>query len=166
MSNQSQETSVPPPEPTPYSAEEAARAALAHPDPDGPTVQIRSAWRDLSCSGSGPEAYRRVRYPGSTSWEWPDADRLPAKGGCRASERRATAHCDVPVGTIVVTYDRAVYRGQRGRCSMSFGVAVPREPGAATGTLVDCPHRTLRSRPVYEVTLPDGSKIDCPRNAA
>jgi hypothetical protein len=159
MSDQSQETSVPE---TPYSSEAAAIAALANPDPDGPTVRIRAAWRDLSCAGSGPEAYRRVRYPGATTDEWPDCDRLPAPG-IRASERRCTEYCEVPIGTLVTTYERSVYRGRRGRCSISFGVAVPGAPGAGAGALVDCSHRTLRSRPVYEVTLPDGSKVEIAR---
>jgi hypothetical protein len=146
-----------------WSREAAALHAVQHPEPDGPTLRIRAAWRDLSCAQSGPEVYRQVRYPGQTSWERPDADRLSRQGGVRASERRETKHCEVPVGTLVATYERSVYRGKRGRCSVSFGIVVPAEEGSADAAMVDLSHRTLRSRPVYEVTLPDGSTVDCPR---
>jgi hypothetical protein len=149
-------------EEAPYSPQEAACAALTNPDPDGPQVRIRAAYRDLSCSGSGPECYRRVRYPGRSEDEWPDCDRLPASG-FRASERRASTECLVPVGTLVISFERSVYRGQRGRCSVSFSVVVPKAPGSSLGTLVECEHRTLRSRPVYEITLPNGQKTEVSR---
>lgn len=144
-----------------FDADAEAARVVAEADPDGPTVSIRAAWRNLSCAGSGPEAYRKVRYPGSTEDVWPDSDRLPAQGGFRASERRATVHCSVPVGTLVTTYYRDVFRGRRGRCSVEFGIAIALPDG--TAKVVGCPHRTLRSRPVYEVALPDGSKVDVPR---
>lgn len=148
--------------------EERARIACAiwHAgDPDGQTVRIRSAWRDLGCSGSGPEAYRRVRYPGAADAEWPDAPRLPRCDG-RAGTRRAAVHCDVPVGSIVVTYSRDVYKGRRGRCSVEVALVTPPDPEAPGTALLTLPHRTLRSRPVYEATLPDGSVVEIARREA
>jgi hypothetical protein len=139
---------------------EACRV-LDNPDPDGPNVRIRAAYRDLSCKGSGPECYRRVRYPGKTSEEWPDCDRLPA-AGIRASERRSSVSCDVPVGTIVVNFERQVYKNQRGKCKVTVGIVIA-HPDTGKGHIVWCEHRTLRSRPVYEVTLPNGFKIDVER---
>jgi hypothetical protein len=137
---------------------------------DRPSVSYRAAWRDLSCSwrdlscsGSGPEAYRRVVYPGRapSESEWPDGDRLPAQGGTRAAERRATAYAEAPIGTIVITFEREVYQGKRGKCSVSYGVLSADETGEAV--VVPCDHRTLRTRPVHEVTLPNGLKIEVPR---
>lgn len=140
----------------------AAAEALAHPDPDGPTVRIRAAFRDLTCKESGPETYRRVRYPGQASEEWPDSGRLPRCDG-RAATRRAVEYAEVPIGTLIVDYSREVYRGRRGRCSVRFGVAVRRSPDSNVGAIVWCEHRTLRSRPVWEVSLPGGSKTDVDR---
>ncbi|MFA4972166.1 MAG: hypothetical protein WC683_06105, partial [bacterium] len=135
--------------------EDLAKAALLTADPDAPPVRIRAAWRDIGCSGSGPEAYRKVIYPGQSAPVWPDADRLPAQGGSRSAERRCTTYCEVPPGTIVITYSR-----KRGRCSFEAGV-VYRSPGDPdVGKVFPCEHRTLRSRPVYEVTLPNGVKVE------
>lgn len=147
------------------SAEDALRAhvldLLANPDPDGPAYSWRAAWRDLGCKGSGPECYRRVAYP--AAWEnetivdtqWPDCDRLPERG-MRASERRATVHMEIPEGTLVVSFERNVYHGSRGRCSVSFALAVLED---GKSILFDLKHKTLRSRPYYEVSLPNGRKI-------
>lgn len=96
----------------------------------------------------------------SAGFEWPDAPRLAARG-IRASERRDSTRCDVPIGTIVQTFERSVYKFSRGRCSVSFALVTLGAEGKAE--LIDLPHRTLRARPVYEVTLPDGSKLDVPR---
>jgi hypothetical protein len=133
---------------------------LDNPDPDGTTVSIRAAYRNLGCSGSGPECYRRVRYPGKTSEDWPDSDRLPARG-IRAAERRCSVYCDVPVGTIVVDFERQVYKGSRGKCKVSIGVAIA-HPDTGKGHIVWYDHRTLRSRPVYECKLP-GRTIEVER---
>ena len=149
-------------QPVSATPEQLAIEAWEQADPDADPVTIRSAWRDLSCSGSGPEAYRKVRYPGRTTDEWPDAERLPAKGGYRASERRATVHCEVPPGTLVTTYERSVYRGARGRCSISFAIAYRNEAGE--GKVFQLTHKTLRSRPVYQVQLPgDLGTVEVPR---
>lgn len=123
-----------------------------------PTVRLRSAYRDIGCKGSGPEEFRRVAYApraGDVETEWPDAERLPALG-IRASERRASVSCDVPVGTLVQRFERDVYRGQRGRCSVSFALVVQAAEAPTKGALVELKHRVLRARPVYEVTLPTG----------
>jgi len=140
----------------PETTEAAAEAAWAAGDPDGPTVRIRAAWRDLSCKMSGPEAFRRVLYPGRTATEWPDADRLPGRGE-RASERRCVERCDVPVGTIVQTHSRDVYHGSKGRCSRSYAIVGVNEKGKAE--MIDLTHRVLRSRPVDEVRLPSGALV-------
>jgi hypothetical protein len=139
-----------------------ALAAIGTTDVDSlPTVRIRAAYRDLSCSGSGPECYRRVRYPHAASGtEWPDSERLPACDG-RAGTRRASVRCEVPIGTIVVDFERQVYKGKRGRCSVTIGIAYADADG--DGKVHWIQHRTLRSKPVYEVTLPYGLKIEIER---
>lgn len=138
----------------------AAIAAWHAGDPDGTTVRMRAAWRDLSCKQSGPEVFRRVWYPGKKADEWPDCDRLPAIG-IRAADRRCSERCDVPVGTLVTTFERAVYHGRRGKCSVEFHLVGADEKGAAV--MIPCTHRSLRSRPVYEISLPDGTKIEVTR---
>ena len=145
------------------SADACVRAARADVD-SVPRVSLRVAWRDLSCKLSGPEGYCRVAYApgtGDVTTEWPDAERLPARG-FRAAERRATRYAEVPVGTLVQTFARDVWRGGRGRCSVGFGVVTVRD-GAAH--VVDCEHRTLRKRPVYEVHLPTGEVAFIERRA-
>lgn len=160
MDTQTQQDSTPATETDSRTAE--AVAAYHAGDPDGvPTIQITAASRDLSCKQSGPETYRRVRYPGATEWEWPDADRLP-RPGIRSSERHAEAQAEVPIGTLVVSYHRDVYRGRRGRCSVIFFLARQADE-EGKGRLLKLPHRTLRARPVYEITLPDGTLTECPR---
>jgi hypothetical protein len=139
-----------------------ALAAIGTADVDSlPTVRIQAAYRDISCSGSGPECYRRVRYPHQESGtEWPDSDRLPACDGL-AGTRRASVSCEVPIGTVVVDYERQVYKGKRGRCSVTIGIAYADADG--DGKVHWIQHRTLRSKPVYEVTLPYGLKIEIER---
>lgn len=144
----------------------AGLAAYHAGDPDGPTVRVLAARRDLGCSGSGPEEYRRVRYPGATSEVWPDGDRLPACNG-RAGTRRCSVDAEVPIGSLIVCYTRDVYKGRRGRCSVEIKLVCPPSETEASQrrgyTAIVCPHRTLRSRPVYEVTLPDGSLVEVAR---
>jgi hypothetical protein len=138
----------------------AAIAAWHAGDPDSvPVTTIRAAYRDLNCRESGPECYRRVIYPGRTEPEWPDSDRLTAPGHL-AADRRCTVHCEVPVGTLVLDYERQVFRGRRGRCSVTIGLVAARD---GKGVIHWLKHRTLRKRPVYEVTMPDGSTVDVPR---
>ena len=131
----------------------------AREDIDGvPTVRIRAAYRDLGCKGSGPEEFRRVAYApraGDVATEWPDSERLPAPSP-RGSDRHASVTCSVPVGTLVQRFSRDVYHGQRGRCSVSFAIVVQSSKDPAKGALVEIAHRTLRSRPVYEIKLPTG----------
>jgi hypothetical protein len=130
-------------------------------DPDAvPTVRIRAAYRNLSCSGSGPECYRRIRYPGQTAEQWPDSDRLPP-AGFRAADRRCTVYAEVPIGTLIADYEREVYRGRRGRCTYTPGLVCRTPDGSAHIEWLE--HRTLRARPVYEVALPDGSTVDVGR---
>jgi len=66
--------------------------------------------------------------------------------------------CEVPVGTLVQRFSREVFHGQRGRCSVSFALVVQSAADPAKGALIELAHRTLRSRPVYEVALPTGEK--------
>jgi hypothetical protein len=123
-----------------------------------PTVRIRAAYRDLNSKLTGPEEFRRVAYTpraGDIETEWPDSDRLPA-ASTRASDRCALVRCEVPVGTLVQRFHRDVFRGQRGRCSVSFAIVVQAPEASTKGKLIDLAHRTLRSRPVYEITLPTG----------
>ena len=125
-----------------------------------PVVRIRSAFRDLGCKGSGHEEFRRVAYApqaGDIATEWPDAPRLPSPSP-RASDRQALVMCEVPVGTLVQRFSREVFHGQRGRCSVSFALVVQSAADPAKGALIELAHRTLRSRPVYEVALPTGEK--------
>jgi len=147
--------------PAPDWTDTVACITAARADVDAvPRVEIRSAWRDLSCRGSGPEEFRRVAYApaGVAATVWPDADRLPAVG-IRASERRVCVSCEVPVGTLVQRFERDVFRGARGKCRVRFAIVVAAEAGVADdgpGRLAPVPHRTLRARPVYEITLPTG----------
>ena len=131
----------------------------AREDIDGvPTVRIRAAYRDLNSKGSGPEEFRRVAYAPRASdieTEWPDSDRLPA-ASTRAGDRCALVRCEVPVGTLVQRFRRDVFRGQRGRCSVSFAIVVQNAEDSHRGALIELKHRTLRARPVYEITLPTG----------
>jgi hypothetical protein len=127
---------------------------------DEKNVHLRSAYRDLSCSMSGTECYRRVQYAGKSCSEWPDGDRLPARG-CSAHDRRATCYTDIPEGTLVIDFDRSVYKGSKGKCSVKYGLAGFDCNGKPSIHWLD--HRTLRVRPVHEVTLPDGQKIEIPR---
>lgn len=123
-----------------------------------PTVRIDCAWRNIGASGSGYEEFRRVAYAprgGDVEMARHDAERLLAPGS-GARERRARVTCEVPVGTLVQRFVRRVYRGMRGRYSVSFGVVVQLPEAPAKGAMIELKHRTLRSRPVYEVTLPTG----------
>jgi hypothetical protein len=132
-----------------------ALAAYHGGNPDTPpSVRIRSAYRNIGCNGSGPEVYRRVRYPGSTEEVWPDGDRLPRLDG-RAGTRRATVYTEVPLGTLVVDYERERYRGAGGKCKVTIGLVYRGENGK--GEIEWLKHRVLRSHPLYEVTLPDGA---------
>jgi hypothetical protein len=148
----------------PIACLEAARENV-----DGvPTVRIRAAYRDIGCKGSGPEEFRRVAYApraGDVATEWPDAERLPAPGD-RAGARRASTSCEVPVGTLVQRFCREVFRGQRGRCSVSFAIVVSAPEDTHKGVLVELKHRVLRARPVYEITLPTGELCFVPRRDA
>jgi hypothetical protein len=150
---------------SPLLTEDEERALVARiyaaGDPDGPPIRLKAASRDLSCKQSGPEMYRRVRYPKATEDVWPDCERLPASG-IRAIERRCATYCEVPEGTLVTTYTRAVFHGSRGRCSVEFSIAY-RDPTDGTTALWTIEHRTLRSRPVYELTMLDGTKLEVPR---
>lgn len=129
-------------------------------DPDEvPQVRVRSAYRDLSCKGSGPECYRKFIYPGSTEPQWGD-ERLCA-AGIRAAERRASVGQEVPVGTLVLDYERQRYKFQKGKCAFVCGIVGRNAEGKAKIYWLE--HRTLRKRPVYEVTLPDGNTIDIER---
>lgn len=138
-------------------------------DPDGPALRFRSAYRDLSCKMSGPECYRQVVYPTPGGWadgatltpEWPDGERLCARG-IRAHERRATVYAEAPAGTLVVDFERSVYKGSKGKCQVRFAILTA-NPETGKAELVWLDHRTLRSRPVYEITLPDGRKVFVPR---
>jgi len=131
----------------------------AREDIDGvPTVRIRAAYRDLNSKLTGPEEFRRVAYApraGDIETEWPDSDRLPA-ASTRAGDRCASVSCSVPVGTLVQRFSRDVFRGQRGRCSVAFALVVQSAKDPARGALIELKHRTLRARPVYEITLPTG----------
>lgn len=62
---------------------------------------------------------------------------------------------------VRIAAEREVYKGKRGKCSVSYGVLTADEAGKAR--VVPCEHRTLRTRPVHEVTLPNGIKIEVPR---
>jgi hypothetical protein len=142
--------------------EAAAIAACEQTDPDAPTVKLRAAYRDLNCKGNGDETYRRLRYPGASTEVWPDAERLPRRG-MLAGDRRCCVYCDVPVGTIVVDFERYVSRFQGGKCKVTIGIVIANIDNPSKADIVWCEHRTLRSRPVYQVTLPNGSKIEIAR---
>jgi len=152
----------------PVDAVLAAMAAYVAGDPDAPAeMRIRSAWRDIGCRGSGPEAFRRVRYPSGVDGDegvWPDGDRLPALG-VRASERHASVSTSVPVGTIVAQFDRTRFQGRGGKCRVTFALVGPADEAGRT-RLFWLEHRTLRSRPVYEIALPDGTTTTWKRREA
>ena len=142
------------------SDDELLAIALAHTDPDGPTVAVRTSYRDLSCSMSGPQVYRQFIWPGASEPVWPD-QRLPAFGGTNASSRRATCTEQIPIGSVVIDYEQQVYKGKKGRAKVTIGVLCEH---AGKGKIVWVDHKTLRSRPVYEVDLL-GRKIEIPRRA-
>lgn len=124
-------------------------------NPDGESKELEVASRDLNCKLNGNEQFRRVIYPGKSDSEWPESERLPAFG-IRASERHCAVTADVPIGTIVVDYDRSVYRGKRGQCKVSFGLFTRQG-------LVELKHKTLRSRPAYLVEIDIGLTIEVAR---
>jgi hypothetical protein len=137
----------------PDSPETIALRAWHAGDPDGQSIRIRAAWRDLSCKQSGTEVFRRVMYPGQSTDQWPDSARLPALGAS-ASARRCTEFAQVPVGSLVTEFERRI-------CTASFALVGLNADGK--GYMVECEHKVLRSRPVYVVTLPDGTMVEVPR---
>lgn len=46
---------------------------------------------------------------------------------------------------------------------MTFGILIADGRKEAGFSVAELSHRTLRSKPVYEVTLPDGGKLEVPR---
>lgn len=139
---------------------EAIAARLRGTPDEEPTVRVRAAYRDLNCKGNGPECFRRVWYPGADSPEWPDCDRLPRRGEL-AGNRRSTVYCSLPIGTLVIDFERRISRYQGGKCDVKFALVHQAEKGDSA--LEWLSHRALRARHVWEVTLPDGSKIEVPR---
>jgi hypothetical protein len=121
-------------------------------DPDGETVSIRAAYRDLNGKGNGSQTYRRFRYPGMTTEVWPDCERLPRLGGNRASDRRCSKRADVPVGTLVVDFESSVNRYHSSRATVHIGIVCRLPDGKSE--IVWLEHRSLKSRPVYEVRTP------------
>lgn len=133
-------------------------------DPDCEQVECRTAVRDLSCKGSGQQAYRRFVYPGvgrndagDALSEWPDGPRLPRLGGGRAAERRASVSAGVPIGSLVVEYTSDVNHYQARRASVRVGLVLRATNNPELAQVRWLNHRTLKSRPALEVTLPDGS---------
>lgn len=98
---------------------------------DGRHHRIRAAYRDLSCSGSGGQTYRRaLTSPAESSWasEHPEAedvgDRLPRLGGGLASERRCAQHVTLPAGTAILDYASNVHGYRAGVASLTLGLVV------------------------------------------
>jgi hypothetical protein len=69
---------------------------------------------------------------------------------------------EIPIGTIIIDFERQVYRYNRGKCKVVIGIAYL-DPETGKGDIAWCNHRTLRLKPVYEVELPDGSKVEVAR---
>jgi hypothetical protein len=148
----------------PKTAAERAAYALDNPDPDGPGMEVRAAHRDLSCAMSGDEFYRKVIYPGFNTAVWPDTDERMPPVGPSAHNRRATTYCRIPSGTIVLEWSRTYYKGKRGKSSFRAGVIIPKTADSKEASVLWLEHRTLRSRPVWEVSLPNGKTFDVSRN--
>jgi hypothetical protein len=90
--------------------------------------------------------------------EWPDSDRLPGLG-YNAASRHCAVYADMPVGTIVVDYESTLYKGAKSRAKVTIGLVTH------AGKISWLEHRTLRKRPVYEVVMPNGSKLEIERRA-
>lgn len=136
----------------------AACVAWHRATPDAePEVLVHTAYRDVDDSGSGPECYRQLWYAGATKWVWPD-DWLPA---LESSTYQEVVYQEVPVGTLVIQYERDRYRGRGGKCKMTAGLVGRTAEGK--GKIHWLERKILRSRPVYEVQLPDGSTVDVHR---
>ena len=154
-------------------SEELARGAARMTDPDGPKVRIRTAYRDLSCSGSGEETHRRFILPGSLSvipggsgpkfatrsgpeiW---GSQRLPASGSS-AHQRRASVAEEFPIGTVVIDYESRVFKFSKSQAKCRAGRLVRGVDGKGTIVWFEAP-KILRSRPVYQFTLEDGSILE------
>lgn len=136
-----------------------ALAAWRAGDPDGATVRGRASYRDLNSRGNGEQTHRRIVTPGRVSSEWASDERLPRLGGALASERRATVYGDFPVGALVLDYESSVSHYRAGRAKLRIGLATKRPSDGKLG-IEWLEYRTLRSRPVFEVALPDGEKVE------
>jgi len=141
-----------------WERDQAALAACRVTDPDGPTVKIKGAYRAVNSKMSGDQTYRRVRYPGSQTWEWPDCERLPALD-FRANSRNAAVFAEVPIGTLVADYESALYKGAKSKAKVRFAIVIPGKDSADRLYWLDS--KRLRSRPVYVITLPDGETCEC-----
>lgn len=136
---------------------------------DGPGLSVRTAYRDLSCPGSGEECHRRFILPGTLRRVSPGvvtadpiwgSSRLP-RSGSSAAERRASVSEEFPAGTLVVDYESSVYRFSKSQAKVRLARLVPKTLGGAQGALIwFAPPKILRSRPVYQFTLEDGAVLE------
>lgn len=88
------------------------------------TIVLRK--RDLNCKGNGIEVHRRVRLPdGLTGWASDIAEDITgswSSGTFLAADRHAIQRGVVPVGTVVLAFERSLRGGQKsGAASVAAG---------------------------------------------
>lgn len=140
----------------------AAIAALRAGEVDGRELRFRAAYRDLSCKGSGSQTYRRIVLPGSTTSQWPDADRLPRLGGVTAGDRRCSVSTTAPIGTLVLDYESSVRSYRASKADLRIAIVCERSGGGDVADLAWCEHKIKRSTGELVVELPDGSTVTLP----
>ena len=151
---------LPAPEPLAPKTLAACRLALGEvpPDADAEPGSIRSAWRDLSARGSGPEAYRRVLRGGAESWGWLGAERLP-RTASSARDRRASVYGDVYLGDVVATFSRRIEHGRSaGKATLDDFRIYCGHDEAGKPILVECAAKKRRDGR-FALVLPNGSAL-------
>lgn len=96
-------------------------------------VQILLRDRDLNGKGNGTEEHRRIAIPGGAAgWAADLAGDVTgqwARGGIRAHERRCSQTGVVPVGSVIVAYDKPM-RGytSSGAAEVTAGIVLEAPP--------------------------------------
>jgi hypothetical protein len=147
----------------------AAPQAAAPVEPSLPVkpvmVRINARSRDLNGKGNGQEEHRRLRMPhlNATIWAADGQDvrgNWVPRGGTFAASRRCSQTVLVPVGTIVVAFDRSFRAYERtGSAEVKAGVVSDR-PIEAGKSVIDWTLSTRRTSGKVEVQFPSGEWVE------
>jgi hypothetical protein len=130
----------------------ALRAAMS---PDAGVAHIYSRRRELNARGRGTEEFRLAVTDAGTVW----LDQAPGVvivrdgwtgRGMRASERRCSTICAVPVGTLIIDIQKHVGYG-RARPDYALGITIADDDGIAWEPDARCPwvHEGIKAGNVH-----------------